>query len=247
MDLFSQKIERSELKEGDHVYSWRKERLISHHGIFIGEGKIIHFVNPKKKSTGNPYLAPFRGFATSSDGSGKKEKTICPNSFCKLEKVAGSGVRTSCIDCFVKKGSLCRYKYQASREFLLAKTVGGTCTTAESDPPEEVIYRATYLHENGYGKYDLSSNNCEDFALYCKTGLWSTDKEYQGRSSQANMVHSTHKTKKEEAMGEKVYRYATAIPRTFLKRESKDLGLRNDVVKVPVEELSSFCTSVRQK
>ncbi|KAJ0594292.1 putative LRAT domain-containing protein [Helianthus annuus] len=180
MDLFSQKIERSELKEGDHVYSWRKERLISHHGIFIGEGKIIHFVNPKKKSTGNPYLAPFRGFATSSD---------------------------------------------ASREFLLAKTVGGTCTTAESDPPEEVIYRATYLHENGYGKYDLSSNNCEDFALYCKTGLWSTDKEYQGRSSQANMVHSTHKTKKDEAMGKKVYRYATAIPRTFLKRESKDLGV----------------------
>ncbi|KAI3756327.1 hypothetical protein L1987_56147 [Smallanthus sonchifolius] len=55
-----------------------------------------------------------------------------------------------------------------------------TCTTARSDPPEAVIHRATYLFENGYFEYDLMKNNCEDFALYCKTGLWSEDKGKQG-------------------------------------------------------------------
>ncbi|XP_076882722.1 protein LEAD-SENSITIVE 1-like [Bidens hawaiensis] len=241
MSLLSQKIERSELKEGDHIYSWRKSAY-THHGIFIGEGKIIHFVNPKKKAGGTGLLAPFRGFSTSG---GDGEKTHCSTSFCRLEKVAESGVRLSCIDCFLKKGSLCRYEYQVSRVFLLAKAVGGTCTMAESDPSEEVIHRATYLHENGYGKYDLMNNNCEDFALYCKTGIWSTDKGYQGRSSQANMVHPTSKDKKNNDLRESVIRYATAIPRSFSKREDKDLGLRKDVVKVPVEELSSFCASLK--
>ncbi|KAI3756335.1 hypothetical protein L1987_56155 [Smallanthus sonchifolius] len=102
---------------------------------------------------------------------------------------------SSGADCFIKKGSLYRFKYEASREFLLAKLRGGTCTTARSDPPEEVIHRATYLHEHaGYFEYDLITNNCEDFALY-----------------------------------------STAIPRSCLKRENKDLGVRDDVVKAEVD------------
>ncbi|XP_076936818.1 protein LEAD-SENSITIVE 1-like [Bidens hawaiensis] len=243
MDLLSQKIERSELEQGDHIYSWRKLGY-THHGIYIGQGKIIHFVRPKNKAGGGgDMLANFKRLTTSSSGDG--EKTHCSTSFCKLEKVAESGVKLSCIDCFLKKGSLCRFKYQVSREFLLAKMVAGTCTTAESDPPEEVIHRATYLYENGYVKYHQMDNNCEDFALYCKTGLWSTDKGYQGRSSQANVFHSTSKDKKHKEWGESIHRYATAIPRTFSKREDKDLGIRKDVVKVPVEQLSSFCASLK--
>ncbi|KAI3756319.1 hypothetical protein L1987_56139 [Smallanthus sonchifolius] len=198
-----------------------------------------------KGAKGGRLLAPLSRFSSSSSGDGKKEKTRCSNSFCGLEKVAGSGVRLSCIDCFLKEGTLCRFEYQVSHEFLLASIVGGTCTTAESDPPEEVIYRATYLHENGYGKYHVMNNNCEDFAVYCKTGLWSTDRSYQGRSSQANMIHPTSQDNKHKDLVENVLRYATAIPRTFSKREDKDLGVRKDVVKVPVEELSSFCASLK--
>ncbi|XP_076936239.1 protein LEAD-SENSITIVE 1-like [Bidens hawaiensis] len=193
MELFNQKVKPSELEKGDHVYTWRK-KIYTHHGIFIGEGKLIHLVNPK------------------ADGSRKKEKSPCPTSDCGLEKVAGSGVRVTCIDCFIKKGSLYRFKYEASREFLVAKLRGGTCTTARSDPPEEVIHRATYLLENGYIEYDLINNNCEDFALYCKTGLWSKDIGY----SQANMVHSTKK--------EAIIENYVGFPRSCLKRENKDLG-----------------------
>lgn len=80
---------------------------------------------------------------------------------------------------------------RAARKLDLAKLRGGTCTTARSDPPEEVIKRATYLLENGYEEYDLMNKTGEDFALYCKTGLWSKDKQQEGRSSQANMVRQT--------------------------------------------------------
>nr|GEW86847.1 putative endopeptidase, NLPC/P60 domain, LRAT-like domain protein [Tanacetum cinerariifolium] len=243
MDIFSQKIKISKLKEGDHIYTWRKQ-LYSHHGIFIGEGKVIHFVNDKRDDEGPHFLAPFK--ILSGGSSDHKEKSPCSMSYCGLEKVAGSGVKVSCINCFLKKGSLYLFKYQASREFLYAKTVGGTCTMAESDPPEEVMNRTIYLYENGYGKYDLMNNNCEDFALYCKTGLWSTDKGSQGRSSQANMVRPTKHAKKDKDLAERVTRIATSIPRSFSKREDKDLGHREDVVKVPVEELSSFCRSLNK-
>ncbi|GKE82448.1 putative endopeptidase, NLPC/P60 domain, LRAT-like domain protein [Tanacetum coccineum] len=219
MDIFSQKIEISELKEGDHIYTWRKQ-LYSHHGIFVGEDKVIHFVNDKRDDEGPRFLAPFK--ILSGGSSDHKEKSPCSMSYCGLEKVAGSGVKVSCINCFLKKGSLYLFKYQASREFLYAKTVGGTCTMAESDPPEEVMHRAIYLYENG------------------------TDKGTQGRSSQANMVRPTRHAKKDKDLVESVTRIATSIPRSFSKRENKDLGHRNDVVKVPVEELSSFRRSLNQ-
>lgn len=236
MDIFSQKIERSELKVGDHIYTWRKQ-VYSHHGIFIGEDKVINFVNPKRGS--------FRFSVGSSSSVGDKKLIPCPKpKYCGLEKVTGSGVRVSCIDCFIKNGSLYRFKYQASHGFLLFKLRGGTCTTARSDPPEEVIHRANYLYENGYEEYDLMNNNCEDFALYCKTGLWSTNKNYQGRSSQANMVHPTSSTYLQDGIDEIVQRLLTAIPRSFSKRENKDLGIRDDVEKVPVEKLSSYLFKV---
>nr|GEV37240.1 putative endopeptidase, NLPC/P60 domain, LRAT-like domain protein [Tanacetum cinerariifolium] len=88
------------------------------------------------------------------------------------------------------------------------------------------------------------NNNCEDFALYCKTSLWSTDKGTQGRSSQANMVRPTRHVKKDKDLVERVTRNATSVPISLSNREDKDLGHRKDVVKVPVEDLSSFRRSL---
>lgn len=55
--------------------------------------------------------------------------------------------------------------------FFIAKARGGTCTTASSDPTEAVLCRASFLLKKGFGGYHLFKNNCEDFAMYCKTGL----------------------------------------------------------------------------
>lgn len=71
----------------------------------------------------------------------------------------------------------------------MAKQRGGTCTTAPSDPPEEVVHRAKYLLSgNGFGEYHLLDNNCEDFAIYCKTGLLVFSVTKSGSSSQVNSV-----------------------------------------------------------
>nr|XP_043628969.1 protein LEAD-SENSITIVE 1-like isoform X2 [Erigeron canadensis] len=243
-DLLSQKVEVSDLNKGDHVYTWRKCGFYSHHGIFIGDGKIIHFVQTNKS-------AILASSSESSDHSG--EYTPClDESYCRSETVPGSGVRITCIACFVKnkKRFLYRYKYNASSKFLIAKVRAGTCTTASSDPQETVMHRVNYLYKNGYGEYHLKNNNCEDFALYCKTGLWSNDKDRQGRSSQANMVDGYLELVEELMQGgpidhaSLIPRLAMVVPKSFAKREKNDLGNRRDVVKVDVKELSSFISSL---
>ncbi|XP_071727542.1 protein LEAD-SENSITIVE 1-like [Rutidosis leptorrhynchoides] len=224
MDLISQKIETSALQEGDHIYTWRRVKTYSHHGIFVEKDIIIHFLSTTNVAGGISSVSSF------------SKNALCSMSHYGVEKVAGSGIRMCCIDCFIKKGKLYRFKYEASREFLLAKLRGGTCTTATPDTPGDVIARAIYLFENGYDKYHLLKNNCEDFALYCKTGLWSTDADNKGKSSQAVMVRKAddehgHKSKK------LVKRLKNVFPKYCLKRMNNDLGNRQDVVKIDLTEL----------
>ncbi|KAI3729566.1 hypothetical protein L6452_18227 [Arctium lappa] len=137
---------------------------MSSSGIVIGEDKIIHFVNPKKDDRGfrarwfAAFMSSTSGRGGGVDGGGKKRKThSCPISYCGQEKVAGSRVRLSCIDCFIKeKGFLYRYIY-------------------ESDPPEKVIDRANDLYENWCFEHKrMNLNENQEFAGYCRTGLYST-------------------------------------------------------------------------
>ncbi|KAI9121195.1 hypothetical protein K1719_008228 [Acacia pycnantha] len=103
-------------------------------------------------------------------------------------KQPNSGVVLSCLDCFLRNGSLYCFEYEVSPSVFMAKIRGGTCTIEPSDPVETVIHRAMYLLQNGFGSYDVFQNNCEDFALYCKTGLLIVDKQGVGRSGQASFV-----------------------------------------------------------
>ncbi|XP_010266599.1 PREDICTED: uncharacterized protein LOC104604065, partial [Nelumbo nucifera] len=78
---------------------------------------------------------------------------------CKLEKF------------FLEGGKLYRYRYGMKKRYLVTQWFG-TCTTAKRDPPEVVLHRANFLlqQHDGFGEYHLFQRNCEDFALYCKTG-----------------------------------------------------------------------------
>lgn len=154
-----------------------------------------------------------------------------------------SGVVLSCLDCFLGSGSLYCFEYGVPASVFLAKVRGGTCTTAESDPPETVIHRAMYLLQNGFGNYDVFRNNCEDFALYCKTGLLIVENTSMGRSGQASSLVGA----KLAALVSSPLKLFMAGPvgvATFtagmycVSRYATDIGVRKDVIKVAVEDMA---------
>ncbi|KAL0751468.1 hypothetical protein Bca101_033471 [Brassica carinata] len=191
MGLFSNKISRDELKAGDHIYSWRSY-IYSHHGFHLSslslyphfrDRKVIHFNRRGGLEIGTgTYLDNIIEISVPRHGGDNP----CPN--CRDQSIL-DGVISSCLDCFLAGGNLYLFQYDVSKAILVAKQRGGTCTTAPSDPPEEVVHRAKcLLSGNGFGEYHLLDNNCEDFAIYCKTGLLVFSVTKSGSSSQVNAV-----------------------------------------------------------
>ncbi|GMI98467.1 hypothetical protein like AT1G01225 [Hibiscus trionum] len=237
MGLLSNKVERNEIKPGDHIYTYRAVFTYSHHGIFVGGSKVVHF-------------RPERNLDSSIEASSELYDPISPQSACPIFPDCGfrrpnSGVVLSCLDCFIRNGSLYCFEYGVTPSVFLAKVRGGTCTTAVSDPLGTVIHRAMYLLQNGFGNYDIFQNNCEDFALYCKTGLliMESEKVGVGRSGQASsvmgaplaaLISSPLKLLMPSPVG-----VATLTAGMYcMSRYATDIGVRSDVVKVAVEDLA---------
>ncbi|XP_059649691.1 protein LEAD-SENSITIVE 1-like [Cornus florida] len=144
----SDKISRAELRAGDHIYSWRGRalNLYAHHGIYAGDGMVIHFTQAAagvsvSSHSDNP--CPICGYHSGLDG-----------------------VISSCIDCFLSGGELYLYRYGVS----WAKYRRGISSRKASDPPETVLDRVESILRNGFLDYNILINNCENFAIYCKTG-----------------------------------------------------------------------------
>lgn len=160
------------------------------------------------------------------------------------------GVISSCIDCFLSGGELYLFEYGVTPALFLAKPRGGTCTLAASDPPEDVIHRATYLLQNGFGVYHIFKNNCEDFAIYCKTGLLVFTSISVGRSGQAASFLAAS-----SAILSSPLRFLTTsfsglaavgYGMYCISRLISDIGVRRDVKKVPMERLVSCSASVSE-
>ncbi|KAF5196797.1 Nc domain-containing protein-like protein [Thalictrum thalictroides] len=234
MGVFSNKISREELKEGDHIYSWRTAYIYAHHGIYVGEGKVIHFTRGAGMEVGTGTFLD--NIVVSSSRS--PLDTPCPRcgDLSRLD-----GVISSCIDCFLSGGDLYLFHYDVSAVFFLAKARGGTCTLASSDPPADVLHRASYLLQNGFGIYDIFKNNCEDFAIYCKTGLLVFTSLSVGRSGQMASILAAA-----SAIISSPLRFlTTSVPGLSavvggmycVGRILSDMGMRRDVIKVSVESL----------
>ncbi|KAL5719038.1 hypothetical protein ACHQM5_011872 [Ranunculus cassubicifolius] len=240
MGLLSNKIEKTQIKPGDHIYSWRAIYTYSHHGIYVGGSKVVHFT---RERTGSSGVGTSPGTSLASFASSSKLPSPCPTFPDCGFRQDDSGVSLTCLDCFLGNGSLYCFEYGVSPSIFLAKFRGGTCTTAPSDPPEIVIHRAMYLLQNGFGNYDVFQNNCEDFALYCKTGLLILDKSGVGRSGQASSVigaplaallSSPLKLLIPGPVG-----VATVTAGMYcVSRYATDIGIRSDVVKVAVEDMA---------
>ncbi|GJN04188.1 hypothetical protein PR202_ga21712 [Eleusine coracana subsp. coracana] len=166
MGLLSHRVERSEIKaRRPHLHLARASYAYSHHGIYVGGSKVVHFT--RKKEAGTTGLDS--AIAVSSLLSpGSDECPTFPD--CGFQ-LPDSGVILTCLDCFLRGGALHRFEYGVPPAVFLAKLRGGTCTTARADAADAAVRRAMHLLQNGFGDYDVFENNCEDFALYCKTGL----------------------------------------------------------------------------
>ncbi|KAM0030194.1 putative LRAT domain-containing protein [Helianthus debilis subsp. tardiflorus] len=274
MGYLSHRVDRDELKPGDHIYTWRTAFTYAHHGIYVGGNKVIHFTcdqeNVKSNSGWNlssslpvPSSCLNSSYLNSSCLNSSCLNSIdcgfslpnCDSGLCLCTYYCGfhlpeSGVTFSCLNCFIGTGSVYLYQYGVNKWTHLSKLRGGTSTTSPCDPPQVVIHRAMCLFNSqaGFGNYDVYTNNCEDFALYCKTGLLIPVKRVTGSSGQVNFVYNAPWKTALVSVALKVVCGTVVgavgggytVGKHYRNRYQSDIGVRNDVVKVNVEDVGSF-------
>ncbi|CAA7396851.1 unnamed protein product [Spirodela intermedia] len=246
MGLLSNRIGRESLKPGDHVYSWRTAYIYAHHGIFVGENKVIHFTRARGEEVGTGTVIDV--LLTSSGPA--RPSAACSSCSHQREELGG-GVVSSCLDCFLAGGVLYRFEYGVSPALFLAKARGGTCTLAAADPAAVVTHRATHLLTNGgFRCYSVFKSNCEDFAIYCKTGLLVVEQGMVGQSGQAISLiggpAAAAFSTPIRLLSTNIYGMAaTAVGVYCASRYFADIGNRRDVVKVAVEDLTSQLATAR--
>ncbi|XP_027333286.1 uncharacterized protein LOC113848100 [Abrus precatorius] len=235
MGVLSNMIDREQLKPGDHIYSWRQAYIYAHHGIYVGDGLVIHFTRGAGQEIGTGTMLDNLLFSSSPSHSSEGPCPRCG------DQTRTDGVISSCLDCFLSGGSLYIFEYAVSTALFLAQARGGTCTLAPSDPAEGVLRRASFLLENGFGGYNVFKNNCEDFAIYCKTGLLVFKSISIGRSGQAASCLAAATAVVSTLLGWMTTGFSGLALAGFGKycfsRLASDIGVRRDVSKVPVERL----------
>ncbi|KAB2071535.1 hypothetical protein ES319_A08G228700v1 [Gossypium barbadense] len=133
------------LRPGDHIFSDRKSRLYFHHGIYVGDQMVIHLMGPSKTYN------------------------LKPCQRCGFKPQAG--IFKTCLDCFLNGHSLYRYEYDVSYLKLVFKR-SGSCSIWDCRPANQVVETAyRLLEDKSFGSYNFFLNNCQDFAVYCKTGM----------------------------------------------------------------------------
>ncbi|KAF8018141.1 hypothetical protein BT93_H3131 [Corymbia citriodora subsp. variegata] len=161
MQLMWKVVRPEDLQLGDHVYRYGLYGLYSHHGIYIGDGYVIHFTPTQRRKNTFPSI-----FKSSYKPS--------PCSTCGYQKSIDCGVVKTCINCFRQDGKKLRslHRYEYGWPLLRSKFARrGTCTTLlDTKWPHQVVDEANELHvDNAFGDYNLINNNCEHFATYCRT------------------------------------------------------------------------------
>ncbi|KAL1218094.1 Protein LEAD-SENSITIVE 1 [Cardamine amara subsp. amara] len=199
--------------------------MIHGSGIYIGDEKVIHFNGGGGQKTGTQtFLDKITNRLVLKHGGNHKQPCPKCGDQSNLE-----GVISSCLDCFLAGGNMCIYlfEYSVSPAVFLSKPRRGTCTTAPSDPCDVVFYRAKILLLlNGFGAYHVLENNCEDFAIYCKTSLLVGKNDVLGRGGQAHVV---------SVVGFISQLFNPILSKAFSL--TADVGVKKDAMKVPVERL----------
>ncbi|KAG0500867.1 hypothetical protein HPP92_000939 [Vanilla planifolia] len=238
MGLLSNRVTVESLKPGDHIYSWRTAYVYAHHGIYVGDNKVIHFTRGRGQEVGTGTVLDTLLVSSSP------KRSDAPCTECNSLLSESHGVVSSCVNCFVAGGALYRFEYAVSPAFFIAKARGGTCTLAASDPADVVVHRSNHLLGHGFRCYNLFKTNCEDFAIYCKTGLLVADQGVVGQSGQAVSIIggplAAVLSTPFRLITTNVYGMAvTAVGVYCASRYLADIGNRRDVIKLEVEDLTA--------
>lgn len=151
-EKFKRLTRRDFLEPGDIVGVFRKRafNLYEHYAVYIGDEKVVHYSGSLDDFNGGVVVRmdTFQNFL-------KSDKNYFVVHFDKTtflpHKIhAKTSFNTCDMDCI---GSL---KLNKQKEFKLYS-------------PEETVRRA--LSRIGEDKYSLLQNNCEHFAVWCKTGV----------------------------------------------------------------------------
>uniref|UniRef100_J3MV04 LRAT domain-containing protein n=1 Tax=Oryza brachyantha TaxID=4533 RepID=J3MV04_ORYBR len=107
MGLLSHRVERSEVKPGDHIYTWRAAFTYSHHGIYVGGSKVVHFTRKKEAGAsgldsaggGWPRRSPCRASSRRGQQSARPSRTAassCPTAASSSPASTASSATAPC-------------------------------------------------------------------------------------------------------------------------------------------------------
>ncbi|KAL6609903.1 hypothetical protein ACP70R_039872 [Stipagrostis hirtigluma subsp. patula] len=225
---------RNEILVSYMLEGWGVSEYVTRHsgGIYVGDNTVIHFTRGRDQEvgTGTVIDLPLVSFGPKRSNT---PCSVCTGEVTTSTTAETNGVVSSCLDCFVAGGALYRFEYAVNPALFLAKVRGGTCTLATSDPNETVVHRAKYMLTNGFRCYSLFKSNCEDFAIYCKTGLLVAERGVLGQSGQAISI-----------IGGPLAA-VVSTPFRLVTTNIGDIANRPDVVKVEVEDLAAGLASGR--
>lgn len=146
---FKRTVSDSELRKGDVIGVHRIGGVYDHYGIYTGRGKVIHFSNEG-----------------SDFGSDIRVRRATLSQF----KNGASNVFVIDFEAYrdhVENPDLFDLLEGGIVGIALRKLFGSETITIYS--PEETVERAE--SQLGEGDYNLVFNNCEHFAVWCKTGV----------------------------------------------------------------------------
>ncbi|MBQ4437648.1 lecithin retinol acyltransferase family protein [bacterium] len=146
---FIHTVSDSELRKGDVIGVHRIGGIYDHYGIYTGRGKVIHFSNEG---------SDFGGDIRVRRATLSQFKDGASNVFV---------IDFEAYRDYIENPGLLELLEEGIVGIALRKLFGSEKITIYS--PEETVKRAE--SQLGEGNYNLVFNNCEHFAVWCKTGV----------------------------------------------------------------------------
>ncbi|KAL5568234.1 hypothetical protein UlMin_024809 [Ulmus minor] len=147
--MFSNRIDRRMLRKGDHIYCFRTAHTYSHHGIYVGDDRVIHFRRTEDSTSSRSQACEVCGFQPETQ----------------------RGVVKSCLDCFLQGHRLKHFEYNVSSQYFM-ENHSGTCSTTSFDPPD-IVYDLMKNNCENFARFCKTgvSKSLQAFSLKAKVKL----------------------------------------------------------------------------